>query len=314
MEGKKGLLKKAAAFGLGLWMMLSGAAVGFAEEAAQAGMLEGVMESLMQAQSITIDAQYAVRQNGEDMIFGDVVYQNGGERQYAIANITLFNGETQDMEWSVADGAQVIRIGDDFYSSPVGEDEENVGEEAASDAEPLQARETESDEKTTADYLNTVLGQLLGSVAQNITISDTGLVLHLSGDEVPAVLNLAVSAASGTMAEEDDVSAAVSGILYGTRGDTAEPAEDKTVMSLGTNLYIDRVDLDMAVEGESISGIQCSITLVGKDAQGGRLETELAATIRFVDVNATEPAAIDMTGVQMKPLEDAQAGFAKRIW
>lgn len=303
--------KKAMAMGMCLCMLL-GSAVGFAEEGKDTNALESALKSLMASESMTIDAQYIIRQNGEDMITGDVLYQTGGDRQYARANATHQGGEMQDMEWCKADGTQVVRIGDDFYAIPVDTDEEAVEVEATSDEED----DIESTEKTTMDYLMTVLGQLFGSASNSLTLSDTGLALHMSGDEVPAVLNLVVSTASGTMIdtpETKDEAEATSGILYGTRGEVTELKEEKPTMTMGTNLYIDRIDLDMAVEGQSLSGIQCSIILVGKDVQGERLETEIAAVIRFVDLGTTEPGAIDMTGVEMKPLEESNAKFLNFI-
>lgn len=305
MTSKRNFGLKTLALGLTLCLSLGGV-VGLAEDT-QSSVLDGVLESMSAAESMTIDAQFAIRQNGEDKITGDVLFQAGQETQYASATVTHLDGETRDMEMSVSDGTQVIRMGDEYYSVPVDEKDEDDAEE--NDAKEPAKETTAIEPNTTAAYMSTVMDQLFGSVTDSMTVSETGLALHLAGDEVPAIVNLAVSMMGHSMPGDIGADAVTSStsraILHGTKGATAEEPEEVTKerMSLGTNLYIDRIDLDVAVEGDTITGIQCSIVLMGKDADGEVLETELAAVVRILDVNATTPNTVDLTGVEMKPVE-----------
>lgn len=318
MTSKRNYGMKILALGLSLCLMLGGA-IGLAEDA-QSSVFDGVMENMANADSITIDAQFALRQNGEDMMTGDMLFQSAQDAMYASAAVTHMDGQLRDMECSMADGVQTIRIGDEFYTMPVDEMEDTDAEEAipAESAEApadSTAEEVPATEKTSADYLQTVIDQLFGSVTDNMTISDTGLALHLAGDDVPAILNLAVSMASSPITldipmdaiapEADDAAdeEAPSAIMHGTRSAVTPEDTAKPTMTLGRNVHIERVDLDIALENNTISGIQCSILLIGKDADGAVLETEFAAVVRILDVNATTPATVDLTGVEMAPLE-----------
>lgn len=295
MTTKQGYGQKIAAVALILCLALGGA-VGYAEDA-QTDALEGVMTQMAEAESMTIDAQFAVRQNGEDKITGDVLFQSAGESQYASAVVTHADGETRDMEMSQADETRVIRMGDEFYSVPVTEIEKDS--DTAAEVEPDETAEFSN------IYLETVVDQLFGTVTENMTVTEEGISLHLAGDEVPAILNLGLSMMDGFT----DVSTATPerAILHGTRGAAAE-AEPDAPMTLGGKVRIDRIDVDISTDGEMINGIQCSIVLTGEDAEGAALETEFAAVIRIYDVNATEPAAVDITGVEMTPVTHSHHG------
>lgn len=302
------MLKKMMALGLALCMTLGGA-MALAEDDLQSSALENAMTYLQDADSLTIDLQFAIRQNGEDRVTGDMLCQSAGDTLYANANIAHSESEARDMELSIADDTYVLRVGDEFYSMPLAEKdaadiEETVTETAeAPDNNPPAAN-------TTQAYLQTVMDQLFGSVSDHLTLSDAGLGLHLAGDEVPAILNLGVSMAGNMMSmqyhADDDTDATPSALLHGTRGGSANanPIEvTKEKPSLGSNLHIDRIDLDVAIEGQVVSGVQFSIVLSGTDADGAVIETELAAVVRILDVNATVPAAVDLTGVDMQPVK-----------
>lgn len=316
MTSKRNYGMKILALGLSLCLMLGGA-IGLAEDT-QSTVFEGALDNMADAQSITIDAQFAIRQNGEDMVTGDILFQSGQESMYTSTSVTHMDGQTRDMEMSLADGMQTIRVGDDFYTMPVDEKDDTVTEDVVADATADDVvKETNAAGKTSADYMQTVMDQLFGTVSDNMTISDTGLSLHLSGDDVPAILNLAVSMMSNPITLDIPVEAivpeaeeteAISAILHGTRKEAATEDAAKHQASLGHNLYIDRVDLDVAIENNTISGIQCSIIIVGKDADGAVLETEFAAVVRIIDVNETNPATVDLTGVELKPLEHEGRG------
>lgn len=290
MANKRRNGQKAVALGLLLCLALGGAA-GLAEDMQQTA-LESAMERLTQAESMTVDAQVVVRQNGEDLITGEALCQTGADGQYASATITRVGGETKDMEMSVAGGTRVVRMGDDFYSMPMEvEAEDEVSGEA--DAFALSER--------TMGYASTVMTQLFGTVTEKMTVTTDGISLHLAGEEVPAILNLAVSLTDSLPTQTE------SSILYGTRGEAAQ-SDAPEALSLGSSLRIDRIDMDVAMEGELISGIQFTIVLAGEDAEGEAMETELAAVIRIYDVDATQPATVDMTGVDMKPFTSPHRG------
>ncbi|MDL2319131.1 hypothetical protein LJC74_08700 [Eubacteriales bacterium OttesenSCG-928-A19] len=297
--------QKMVAIGLTLCFAMGGA-IGLAEDTAGTTALEAAMESMASAESMTIDAQFAIRQNGEDYMTGDMLYQYDSESRYSSSAITDADGETHEMEMSGSGDTCVLRSGDDFYSMSVDEMEKRRKDTEA----PASEDADEAAESATGDYLRTVMEQLFGSVYDQMTISDTGLSLHLAGDEVPAILNLAVSMHSDLMEADLSTYATTSRpvVLHGTRGEQnmVEVEDVKTRPSLGSGLHIDRIDLDVAIEGETISGVQCSIVLVGQDADGAPLETELAAVIRILDVNTTEPATVDTDGVEMKPIEGAR--------
>lgn len=303
------MLRKITAIGLILCVALGGVAA-LAQEDAGTGMLESALDYMKEADSLTIDAQFAVRQNGEDRVTGDMLYEAKGGAGYASAVIAHASGEVRDMEMAVSGGTHILRVGDDFYSMPV---------EAADDEETGGAHEAPRETQGNANpYLGAVMEQLFGTVQEKMEISETGLSLHLAGDEVPAILNLAVSMLGGVAdrnarADEDAFAAATAStpvILHGTRGEMEEEADEtKAVPTLGSDLHIDRIDLDVAIEGETIAGVQCSIILIGTDADGAALETELAAVIRVTDVNATEPATIDVSGVDMRPMKRQRTGW-----
>lgn len=305
MMKTRGYGRKAAILGLILCLAMGGAA-GIAEDARSTSnaVLEGmgasdtildIGERMADADSMTIDAQIAVRQNGEDFVTGTALYQFAGDDQYMRAEIAHASGEAAEMEQSTADGTRVMRKGDDYYSMP-------IGDEADEDDDDLITSRISLPEDT-AGYMGTVLGQLFGVVTEKMTVTEDGIGLHLAGEEVPAILNLVLSMADGHTAE-----APARTILHGTRGVAAEPKADDT-LSLGSSLRIDRIDLDVAMEGDYVSGIQCSIVLTGVDAEGATVETELASVIRISDVNATTPDVVDTTGVEMTPIESPRGGM-----
>lgn len=296
------MLKKTIAVGLVLCLALGGA-IGLAEEGAgTSGALESALAYMQEADSLSIDAQFAVRQNGEDLVTGDALYQSAGDVGYANAAISHVDGETIEMEMSSSGDTCTFRIDDDFYAIPVEKDAEDDVDEAEDEDEAAHSAN---------EYLGTVMDQLFGDAGDKMMISETGLGLHLAGDEVPAILNLAVSM-MGSHAGADASSAAtpaMRAIQHGKRGEAEAPVEDTRVMpSMGSNLHIDRIDLDISIEGEVVTGMQCSIVFVGTAEDGATIETEFAAVIRVTDVNDTVPAAIDLTGVQMRPMKMHRRG------
>lgn len=308
MARKMGYGSKIMAVGLVCCLMLGGTA-GLAEVDVQSEALKSAMESLTAADSMTVDAQFAVRQNSEDVMTGSAVYQFDGTTKYASAQVAHGDGETRDLELSASGDTCTVRVGDEFYAVPIEKADEAADE--TGEPAPEVAEEPATSEKGTADYLSTVREQLFGSVSSNLAISDTGVELHLAGDEVPAILNLAVSIMSSadvasmvsdaTSAAADDTAAPA--ILHGTRGATQEAEVVKAGLSLGSQLHIERADMTVAIESGTISGAQLSIVLIGTDAEGAQIETELAIVLRITNVGATVPAAIDMSGVEMKPMQ-----------
>lgn len=296
--------KKAAAWGLTLCLAL-GSAAGFAESTVptDASMLEGMGIStsiedlgkqLAEVESMTVNAQAAIRQNGEDKVTATALYQFNGDRNYASGTITHANGDTVEMELSTADGTHIARVDDEYFSVPVDADEEAEIIDVTYEGMALS--------EDTSAYLGTVLNQLFGEVTEKMTITEDGLALHLKGDEVPAILNLALSLADGFTGIED--TAQTHTIMYGKRGEAAQSAEDvDEPLSLGSKLRIASIDLDVATDGEYITGVQFSILLTGIDAEGETVETEFVAVLRMSDINATEPAVVDIEGVEMAALE-----------
>lgn len=291
MMNRRGFSAKAMVLGLTLCLALGGVASAMAEETtASTASFEAIAEKMADADSMTLDAQIAIRQNGEDVITGDVLCQLAEDSQYTSATITRVGGETADMEQSISGGTRTVRMGDDFYSMP------DDGEDMLDDAEDMTESERGMMPEDTSAYLNTVIEQLFGSMTQKMTVTDDGISLHVSGDEVPAILNLAMSMMDGYQVTDDAQT-----LLYGTRGEAAEATPEH--LSLGTNLRIASIDLDVAMADDFLSGIQFSIVISGVDADGAAIETELAAVVRVTDVNATTPAAVDVTGVDMQPVK-----------
>lgn len=125
------------------------------------------------------------------MITGDVLFQYAENSQYSLATVTHVDGETREMEQSTADGTSVMRVDDEYYvvSGEMDEDDDYDWKGRGGRTGDVSLSMPED----TAGYMSTVMEQLFGEVTEKMTVTDDGFSLHLAGDEVPAILNLALS-------------------------------------------------------------------------------------------------------------------------
>lgn len=238
-------------------------------ESAEIKALNDAAERIGSADSLTIRMRLVFSQNGVEKLSGDVICQVDKEREYLHATLADEHGKTRDAEIASSDGRQIIRDGDDYYAMP--EDWEK-GAESFAIPEPM-----------TVDQLRADLKGLIGAASDKLTVTDTGLSLHLTKEELPFFLGLAIGFADG----------------YVIQGDDAEGFS----LPLGYGLYIDHIDLDIPVKDGDIGDVRMEIALGGRSKEGTDLLTNLSVDCSFSDINSTTPAIIDTTGVELKTLD-----------
>ena len=264
-----GRLKKTICIVITLCLILCRAAAG-ATENADVKSLNDAMERIGSADSLTIQMHLTLTQNEIDKLSGDVICQVDKEKEYLHATLTDDAGRSRDVEIASMDGERILRDGDDYYTMP--EDWEQRTENSFIIPETISV-----------DQLRKNLKKLIGSAIDKLAITDAGLSLHLTKNDIPFSLGLAVGFADG----------------YEVKGD----GSDEFQLSLGYGLYIDHIDLDIPLVNGDVGEIQMEIALGGRSRDGESLDTSITMDCSFSDIGSTTPATIDTTGIELKPLE-----------
>jgi hypothetical protein len=288
-----------AAFGIGAAMLLTS---GYSAMANTSGYeaYKSAVKHTQSATSLTAKANWTVADNGTNVLEGTANVKLDRLSDASSIALTVNDGSrTQDFNMYRQDGKIILKSSDrDVYRVM-----EQDGRHSGGDWQgPPQAMEQ-------------VVDALMGHLKELATVEsapDGGKTasLHLSGGQIPAIVNALGSIAVSKHAEG-----------YGWHSDegNGEGIASPAVHALNVNLpkltdgiQVNSVDLDATIRpDQSLAGQTAVISVQGTDNEGKRHVLVLRLNVDFSDLGRTAPDRIDLTG---KPTEEMQSGWNNRSW
>ncbi|WP_066070379.1 hypothetical protein [Neobacillus soli] len=159
------------------------------------------------------------------------------------------------------------------------------------------------DHSNPSKVVEQVIGTLLGNIKDLATVEDQGnggkhAELHLSGDQVPAVVN-----AVGTV---------VVSKLANHKNNEKAPDWMTNMPKLTDNIKVEKIDMDAEISTKDILEEQTAkIKIIGTDKSGKKHELTFTIHVDYSDLNKTVPEHIDLTG---KKIEEIKNKGMKRGW
>ncbi|MDI4645237.1 hypothetical protein [Cohnella hashimotonis] len=271
------------AFGVGAAMLL---ASGLSAMASASGYkaYETAMTNTTRVSSLTASVNLTVTDNGKSLFAGSSRIRVDNER-HAVSLSAKAEGDgaahAHAADVYVQDGRLIVKAADsDAYKvKALDEDKASAGREK-SDGPPKAALQ--------------VFNALTGNVKELATVETEAdgskrASLHLSGGQVPAIVNALGALAVSGLAGHDDANVQVPALTDG--------------------VTVERIDLDANIGPDGLLEDQtASLVLTGKDDAGVKHELNLALRIDISDIDGTTPDRIDLTGKKVEQLDDGKEG------
>ncbi|MFD0714455.1 hypothetical protein [Paenibacillus sp. GCM10027626] len=283
-------LTMGAAFGVGAVMLL---ASGFSAMAGTSGYeaYKSALKNNISVTSLTNTGSITVTDNGAEVLRADILAKINREQNAMSASVTLGNGAGKHTFQMVKQENKVIFKNDqsDVYRQmDIGEAKWKTNGEHKS-GPPKQ--------------VETVIDALMGNMKDISTVQDApdggkNASLHLSGSQVPAVVNALGSLAVSNLAD--------GGGHWNNVGTESHPFGDLTASfpKLTENVKVQQINLDAGISPENYLDQQKGeIIVTGIDESGLDHTLVVSLDFKLSGFNQTVPDTIDLTGKQIEVMK-----------
>lgn len=278
---RKKWLTVGATFGIGAAMLAVGGISAMANTSGYDAYKEA-LKMTKSASSMTADVQLTVTDNGAKVLAGTASLKQNQASNAGSVSAEIGGGtETHSVKVFRQDGKVIVKSSD----SEVYKVMDLNGSQWRHDGSQNPPKAAEQ-----------IFNALLGNIRELATVeseSDGGkhAALHLSGSQVPAVVN-----ALGTLAV--------------TKAADAHPIA--SLPKLTDHIQVDRIDLDAQIGPDNMLKEQTAVIgITGKDGSGSEHEVMIQLRVDFSGLNQTVPERVDLSG---KQTEQIQHDGAKRGW
>ncbi|MFD2332836.1 hypothetical protein ACFSR7_26565 [Cohnella sp. GCM10020058] len=269
------------AFGVGAAMLL---ASGISAMASTSGYeaYEAAVTKTSQVSSLTARVNLTVSDNGKSLFAGSSdIRLDKARRAISLNAKAEGDGKAHAADVFVQDGQLIVKTADSEAYKVKALDEEK---ESAADEKPHGPPQAALQ----------LFDALTGNVKELATVETDAdgskrASLHLSGSQIPAVVNALGALAASGLAEHGDAAAQAPTLTDGVK--------------------VERIELDADIGPDGLLEDQtASLVLTGKDGTGLKHELHLAFRVDISDLDGTTPDRIDLTGKKVEPLDDGKEG------
>lgn len=298
MKKTKTWIKRGTVFGLGAALLL---ASGLSAMAGTSGYetYKSALKHTISAESLTHQGTIVVTDNGKQILRADLEAKRNKETNGMSAKVTVTGAsESQTFQVFKQDEKVILHEGDsDTYRVM------NLGD---------KERQAGSEEFAPPQHAEQFIDALLGNIKDLATVEElpSGVKqasLHLSGSQIPAVVQAAGSLAASHLA----AGPMFHGQMAGNNGETAQkdglahPSIPKVDFpELTGDVKVEDIQFDAEINPEQyLDHQQGKITINGTDKAGGKHELVISIDCDLSGFGQTTPDTVDLTGKQVETIE-----------
>jgi len=286
-------------FGIGAVMLVVS---GFSAMANTSGYeaYKSALKTTKEVKSLTANVSMSITDNGTELLAGQANIKFNRDQNAGSVAATFGNqAQTHAMNVFRQEGNVIIKSGDDDVYRVM---EQQGSEWQHEDGMPNPPKAAEQ-----------VFDALMGNIRELATVengADGGkqAALHLSGSQIPAVVN-----ALGSLV----VSGAANGWDHGewNRGENASfkhPDLNVNLPKLTDNIQVETINLDAKINKDNVLEEQTAvINISGTDEAGKNHVLAIELDVDFSGFDQTVPERVDLTGKNVQHIEMEQT---KRGW
>lgn len=296
-------IKRGAVFGIGATLLL---ASGLSAMAGTSGYetYKAAINNTYAAESLTNQGTIVVTDNGKKIFSADLEVKLNKQTNALSADMAVTGTAEQKSFRVYKQDGKVIFTSDDTETYRVLPLSEEEGRFHDGEFQPPQHAEQ-------------VIKALVGNVTDLATVEELPsggkhTSLHLSGNQIPAIVQAVGSIAAGHLSEAGQMSADGPWKAHmGSSGedsqvpDQAHPAlVDVDFPALTDNVKVEDIRLDAEISADQyVERQQGNITVSGTDATGNRHELVIAIDFDLSGFGQTTPDTVDLTGKQVETIE-----------
>ncbi|MDR9857006.1 hypothetical protein RJP21_25765 [Paenibacillus sp. VCA1] len=300
---RKKWLPVAAGFGLGAVMLLSS---GYSAMAGTSGYdaYKTAVKNTKTVQSMTSHVDMTVTDNGTKVLSGTAVIKMNHKLQTMSMSGSMNDGkQTHEMQAFRQDGKMIFKSGDQEEYRVVTQNAAKWQHQAGTDAAPGMPKAAEQ-----------VVDALMGNIRNLATVENESdgskqAELHLSGSQIPAVVNalgslVASKAGSGDWEHKS----------WKQDAGASHPSSEwhPSLPKLTDHIQVEQINFDAKINPDQILERQTAeISITGTDDTGKKHDLSVQIHIGLSDYNQTTPDRVDLTG---KPIKEMQSDGPKRGW
>lgn len=286
---KKKWMTAGAGLGIGAILLL---ASGFSAMANTSGYdaYKTALKNTKAESSITTNVDLTITDNGKKLVTGAADLKVSKDQKAGSVAATIGEStEKRSIKVFRQDGKVI------FKSS-----EEDVYKVKEINAPKWQHK---GDHSSLPKAMEQIFGTLLGNIKDLSTVENQAnggkhAELHLSGDQVPAVVNAVGSVVVSKIANHEKTEKI--------------PDWMANMPKLTDNLKVEKIDIDAEISTKDILQEQTAkIQITGTDESGKKHELTIKIHVDYSDFNKTKPEQIDLTG---KKIEEIKNEGMKRGW
>lgn len=302
-------IKRGAVFGIGAALLLGS---GLSAMAGTSGYetYKTAIKQTHAASSLTNQGHIVVTDNGKTIVNAKLEVKLNKEKDTLSANIELSGASgTQTFQAYKQDGKMVFASSDDadtYHVLPLAEGESRFGD---GDFDPPQHAE---------QLMEALMGNIKDlATVQELPSGGKQTTLHLSGSQIPAIVQAAGSLAAGHMAAADKMmTEGGQGVHqgHGMMGSSSNPMmsmhpslEDFDLPALTKDVKVEDIRLDADINKDQLVEHQQGQMIVrGTDEAGQAHEVVIKASFDLSGFGQTTPDSVDLTGKQVVTIERAE--------
>ncbi|ETI68477.1 hypothetical protein [Neobacillus vireti] len=286
---KKKWMTAGAGLGIGAVLLL---ASGFSAMANTSGYdaYKTALKNTKAESSITMNVDLTITDNGKKLVTGAADLKvNKDQKAGSVAATIGDSTEKRSINVFRQDGKVI------FKSS-----EEDVYKAKEINAPKWQHK---GDHSNLPKAMQQVFGTLLGNIKDLATVENQAnggkhAELHLSGDQVPAVVNVVGTVVVSKIANHEK--------------NEKTPGWMANMSKLTDNIKVEKIDIDAEISTKDILEAQTAkINITGTDESGKKHELTITIHVDYSNINKTVPEHIDLTG---KKIEEIKNEGMKRGW
>jgi hypothetical protein len=290
---KKKLLLFGTGFTLGSALLVTSAFAGIGD-APGYDAYKTAIKSTLSAQSLTENVNVTVEDNGAQLLSVKTVAKTDKAHRAASADVEIQGGSAGgSVQMYRQDGQQIVKTsGSDVYNVYGKAGKKDQGHREKADG----AWNTE---------MENVADALVGNLKNYVTLHPQAdgtkqIVFQLNGSQIPSVAK-ALSSIFIKQAVNNDHANKIQNSPFGTELQQVRASLPK----LTQDIQIQEADLNATVDSQNrITDQKVKVTLSGKDDQGTNHQVVISADIALSGFNSTTPDKVDLTGKQVKTVEN----------
>ncbi|WP_178022474.1 hypothetical protein [uncultured Paenibacillus sp.] len=300
-------IKRGAVFGIGAALLLGS---GLSAMAGTSGYetYKSAIKQTYAATSLTNQGSLVVTDNGKTIVSAKLKIKLNKEQETLSANIEVTGASgTQTFQAYKQDGKMVFVVGDDsdtYRVLPLEEDEQRFGD---GDFNPPQHAE---------QLMEALMGNIKDlATVQELPSGDKQTTLHLSGSQIPAIVQAAGSLAAGHMAAADKMMEEGGrdahrghGMMTGASSNAMMSMHpslmDFDLPALTKDVKVEDIRFDADINKDQfVEHQQGQVIVSGTDEAGQAHKVIITASFDLSGFGQTTPDTVDLTGKRVETIE-----------